>query len=87
VPRESTTRHTWTAGVHPGTPGPGKNSLMVHLDVGGVVVVAAGRSDVPLQSMKREGKNKGGPTPPAAGCCPIHTLSATGGVQASRWWR
>lgn len=60
MPKESTTRHTWTAGVHPGIPGPGQNSLMVRLDVGGVVVVATGRSDVPLQSTKTEGKNKGG---------------------------
>ena len=78
------------SGGPPATHGPGQKSLMVPIHAGEVLLVAGGRSDVPNQCTKTEGKNKWGVY---AGLAleQQHAVHYTrcrphNGTYASRWW-
>jgi hypothetical protein len=72
---------------HTSTQGPPQNSLMVRIVNGEVLLVAGGRSDVPNQSTKTEGKNNGGLALPQQHHVQYTRCRPPNGAQASRSWR
>ena len=60
MPGGSTSRHTWTSGGHPGTPGPGQKSLMVPINAGGGLVVGRRLPRWRWGSIEKGAKSKGG---------------------------
>jgi hypothetical protein len=72
------------ASGHTSTLRPGQISLMVRVDAGRVLVVAAGRSDVLNPVHEIRGQKQWGPSPPAAGCCPTYSPAPKGRVRRPR---